>query len=166
MNIEMKKNSKTKKLADRMKMNLTDAEFVRSVENDYSLISNPDIFRLCRIVNQYEDLVIDLKKFTGLDDDWTIDGESVSDYIHRQGSELLRMEEEIGELNDKLDKLAARSVAQLISILESKLGDEKELTHRLRSEVEASRKREDEANHKLKFWNVLAVDDNRKEANK
>lgn len=125
---------------------LTDDEFVVRCLTDST---DPGVQRLCRIINNYQEVLGDIQRFKNFTDDYTIEGRTIGEHINFLENEIEYFHGELEIVREKADRLSIRTVPDLIADLSSKYKDAESRARR----AEAA---ERELSSKLETWNILA----------
>lgn len=135
-----------------MLTNMSDSELLRDcIWNS----EDPVVKRLCEIILRYEDLTVELDNYDSIKGEWTVRGQTVTEYISSLEFENAEQCSTIGEMQEKLNALALRTVAQLIAELSGKLKDKEEELKRTKRELHYEIERKEIAEEKIAVWNTL-----------
>jgi predicted RNase H-like nuclease (RuvC/YqgF family) len=137
-------------------LTLTDTELV----NRYWHSDDPVIRRLCEIVDRYQQMTRHLPEDVEYNDQdgWMVNGDTLGMYIRNLLSERDELQSEVYELSDKVEKLSARTVSELLGAMEGKLRDRSIDINDLKGQLRRAEAREQAALDKLNMWTDLTKD--------
>lgn len=124
---------------------LSDDEFLIRCLTDNN---DPVVRRLCRMVENYQEVLGDVQHLTDSDDGYTIEGRTISEHIRFLDNEIEYLNDEMEALRIKVKKLNLRTVPQLIADLSNKHSEAEQRAYR-------AEQRERQLEEKLNMWAIL-----------